>query len=342
MMPLFGMRVGDWKVGFERWPGAWSELTRRVYLDPDCEGPFNVIVRWKSCNKRQLSFSERFRNRWEPDFMPTGLYREVYGMARLTYQSECGLLLVELPDERTVDFEVIIDAILQLLWFAAAETGLVPFHTAGVSFDQHSVLLLGGSGSGKSTLCLMLTEMGLDFVCDDVVLLDSVRMVCGAGEYRISCRRRTAEMMNDLFPDRDWQRVLQEYPESDASRTMAQSKVLVDPCDISGTRWEKMSFPTLLVFPTLCESMSCDYLMEQLSSREALRRLCQLSIASPFQSSLKKAYFKSITGLVKRCRAVSLATNPDAGVQGLQAAAASLMTTIIECSGENSTALVNA
>lgn len=59
-----------------------------------------------------------------------------------------------------------------LLGWWAEEVGLTFAHTAAVGRDGACLLLPGPSGSGKSTTALAAAEHGLDFLADDICLVD--------------------------------------------------------------------------------------------------------------------------------------------------------------------------
>lgn len=59
-----------------------------------------------------------------------------------------------------------------LLGWWAVERGLTLLHAAAVGWAGACVILPGSSGSGKSTTALAASEAGLDFLADDLCLLD--------------------------------------------------------------------------------------------------------------------------------------------------------------------------
>ena len=59
-----------------------------------------------------------------------------------------------------------------LLGWWAGDEGLTFVHTAAVGHDGRCVLVPGASGSGKSTTALAASEHGLDFLADDLCLVD--------------------------------------------------------------------------------------------------------------------------------------------------------------------------
>lgn len=60
----------------------------------------------------------------------------------------------------------------QLLGWWAEEVGMTLAHAAVVGRNDRCVLIPGASGSGKSTTALACSEHGLDFIADDLCLLD--------------------------------------------------------------------------------------------------------------------------------------------------------------------------
>ena len=75
-----------------------------------------------------------------------------------------------LSRRREVRYELIESAFLLL---APRVQQLVPLHAACLGLNGKGLLLSGDSGAGKSLLCLNATQLGLDFLAEDGVFIDS-------------------------------------------------------------------------------------------------------------------------------------------------------------------------
>lgn len=63
------------------------------------------------------------------------------------------------------------DVVLVSLAPSMRQRGYFLVHAAGVTWNNHAVLLVGPSGSGKTTTCLTLLDAGWQLLSNDVVLL---------------------------------------------------------------------------------------------------------------------------------------------------------------------------
>jgi hypothetical protein len=75
-----------------------------------------------------------------------------------------------LTHRREVRYELIESVFLLL---APRVQQLVPLHAACLGLNGNGLLLSGDSGAGKSLLCLNATQLGLEFLAEDGVFIDS-------------------------------------------------------------------------------------------------------------------------------------------------------------------------
>jgi len=86
----------------------------------------------------------------------------------------------------------------QLLGWWAEEVGLTFAHAAAVGRDGACVLLPGASGSGKSTTALAASEHGLDFLADDLCLIDTREPRAYAPSQWAKAEEATVELLPTL------------------------------------------------------------------------------------------------------------------------------------------------
>lgn len=111
------------------------------------------------------------------DYLPR---EQVRGFDRVRYDIGNGLLSVDGPERgifHAIDAELVPRWVVRmpfrhLLGSWATREGLALVHTAAVGVDGRCVLLPGTSGAGKSTTALTAAAFGLDFLADDLCLID--------------------------------------------------------------------------------------------------------------------------------------------------------------------------
>lgn len=59
-----------------------------------------------------------------------------------------------------------------VLLYSLSRTSIWPLHGGMIGSEDNNVLLVGPRGSGKTTLCLLSSLCSLDFLSDDILLLD--------------------------------------------------------------------------------------------------------------------------------------------------------------------------